>query len=124
MLQFVIGSTGNTLPDPPAPRTRFVIGASANGAEVRRPLTKSHTVGAAALFAPRRSEQPSSRTRTVIGAASTGRSSSASNSGRANPGRARNFPQPATRKTSSSNRRQSGIVIGLRNNFRRKRFVI
>merc|ERR1711997_1191190 len=45
----VIGSSGTTLPDAPEPERRFVIGAAANGAEIKRPLSRtSPAVGAAA----------------------------------------------------------------------------
>ena len=48
--QFVIGSTASTLPDLPEPKRKFVIGAAANGAEVKRPLpVRKSAVGAAAV---------------------------------------------------------------------------
>jgi len=108
---FVIGSAGTSLPDVPEPTRKFVIGAAANGAEVRKPLPrKSPAVGAAAV-----SRQPapvaSSRSTTVIGAAANGE-------GRGISSR----PPPAS---NNNNRGQhSGIVIGLRHNNRRKRLVM
>ena len=46
----MIGSAGTSLPDVPEPTRKFVIGAAANGAEVRKPLPrKSPAVGAAAV---------------------------------------------------------------------------
>lgn len=107
----VIGAAGNQLPDPPKPRTRFVIGAAANGARVQRPLTKQSAVGASAV-APRRRPADSSRSVTVIGAAANSGSSSSRS-------RARQ-PEPSR----NSNRGRSGIVIGLRHNNRRKRLVL
>ena len=48
--QFVIGSAGTELPDVPKPTRKFVIGAAANGDEIRRPLSsRKSTVGAAAV---------------------------------------------------------------------------
>merc|ERR1712241_341422 len=108
---FVIGSAGTSLPDVPEPTRKFVIGAAANGAEGRKPLPrKSPAVGAAAV-----SRQPapvaSSRSTTVIGAATNGE-------GRGISSR----PPPAS---NNNNRGQhSGIVIGLRHNNRRKRLVM
>merc|ERR1712110_1049256 len=100
----VIGSRGTTLPDPPAPRKKFVIGAAANGAEVKRPLPRSRSaVGAAANSAPRSLNVASSRSQTVIGAA-------ASNS--------RSDSRPARRPST----RRTGIVIGLRNNRRKRAY--
>jgi len=102
---FVIGSTGSSLPDLPEPKRKFVIGAAANGAEVRRPLPeRKSAVGAAAVT--RQAPVASSRSTTVIGAASN------SGSGRSLP------PAPAKK------REFSGIVIGLRHNDRRKRLVM
>merc|ERR1712241_108297 len=66
---FVIGSTGSSLPELPEPKRKFVIGAAANGAEVRRPLPeRKSAVGAAAVT--RQEPIASSRSTTVIGAAS------------------------------------------------------
>lgn len=109
----MIGSAGNELPDPPAPERKFVIGAAANGAEVRRPFTRtSPAVGAAAVQRQPRPQAASSRSTTVIGAA-------ANNSGRSSSvGRA-----PARSQPTSTNRGRSGIVIGLRHNNRRKRLT-
>ena len=46
----MIGSAGTELPDVPKPTRKFVIGAAANGDEVRRPLpSRKSTVGAAAV---------------------------------------------------------------------------
>jgi len=111
---FVIGSTASTLPDLPEPKRKFVIGAAANGDEVRRPLpTRKSTVGAAAA-APVTRQAPvaSSRSTTVIGAA-------------ANSGSGRNLrPAPAPKASNNNRGRHSGIVIGLRHNDRRKRLVM
>merc|ERR1712241_121093 len=102
---FVIGSTASTLPDLPEPKRKFVIGAAANGAEVKRPLPeRKSAVGAAAVT--RQEPIASSRSTTVIGAAS-------------NSGSGRSLPPPPAKK-----REFSGIVIGLRHNDRRKRLVM
>jgi len=110
---FVIGSTGTSLPDLPKPKRKFVIGAAANGDEVRRPLptTRKSTVGAAVVT---RQQAPvaSRRQTTVIGAA-------------ANSGSGRSLrPAPAPRASNNNRGRHSGIVIGLRHNDRRKRLVM
>jgi len=109
---FVIGSTGTSLPDSPEPKRKFVIGAAANGAEIRKPLpTRKSAVGAAAVTR-QQSPVPSSRSTTVIGAA-------------ANSGSGRSIPSaPAPRASNNNSGRHSGIVIGLRHNDRRKRLVM
>merc|ERR1711935_1159056 len=101
---FVIGSAGTSLPDLPKPTRKFVIGAAANGDEVRRPLpARKSAIGAAAV---KRQQVVSSRQTTVIGAA-------------ANSGSGRNLSpsRPAPK------REFSGIVIGLRHD-RRKRLIM
>merc|ERR1712029_623171 len=104
---FVIGSAGNELPDLPEPSRKFVIGAAANGAEVKRPLPqRKSAVGAAAV--ERQPQVASTRSTTVIGAA-------------ANAGSGRNLSSRPAPKAPK--REFSGIVIGLRNN-RRKRLIM
>ena len=111
--QVVIGAAGNQLPDPPKARSKFVIGAAANGAEVTRPLSRSRqpAVGAADTR-PRQASRPAPRrSQTVIGAAA-GQSSS-----RPAPHRR---PEPSTSRSSDSGSRRDFIVIGLRNNRKRR----
>merc|ERR1712045_991128 len=107
--KIVIGSAGNQLPDPPAPRrTKFVIGAAANGNEVTRPLAKSRTATVGAAASPRNLDVAPSRSRsqTVIGAAAN-----------SNRGFESRNSRPAAASDSS---RRNTIVIGLRNNRRRR----
>jgi len=106
---FVIGSAGTELPDVPKPTRKFVIGAAANGDEVRRPLSsRKSTVGAAAVERTR--EVVSSRQTTVIGAA-------------ANSGSGRNLSPSRPAPKAAPKREFSGIVIGLRHD-RRKRLIM
>merc|ERR1712241_1610707 len=110
--KIVIGSAGTQLPDPPAPRrTKFVIGAAANGNEVSRPLAKSRTATVGAAASPRNLDVTPSRSRsqTVIGAA-------------ANSNGNRGFESRDSRPTAaaSDSGRRDFIVIGLRNNRRRR----
>jgi len=105
---FVIGSAGTSLPDVPKPTRKFVIGAAANGDEVRRPLpSRKSTVGAAAV---ERQQVVSSRQTTVIGAA-------------ANSGSGRNLSPSRPAPKAAPKREFSGIVIGLRHD-RRKRLIM
>jgi len=105
---FVIGSAGTSLPDLPKPTRKFVIGAAANGDEVRRPLpSRKSTVGAAAV---ERQQVVSSRQTTVIGAA-------------ANSGSGRNLSPSRPAPKAAPKREFSGIVIGLRHD-RRKRLIM
>lgn len=106
---FVIGSAGTELPDVPKPTRKFVIGAAANGDEVRRPLSsRKSTVGAAAVERTR--DVVSSRQTTVIGAA-------------ANSGSGRNLSPSRPAPKAAPKREFSGIVIGLRHD-RRKRLIM
>merc|ERR1711992_116108 len=97
------------VPNPPAPRrTKFVIGAAANGNEVSRPLAKSRTATVGAAGSPRNLDVTPSRSRsqTVIGAAAN-----------SNRGFESRNSKPAAASNSS---RRNTIVIGLRNNRRRR----
>jgi len=108
---FVIGSTASTLPDLPEPKRKFVIGAAANGAEVKRPLpVRKSAVGAAAVTRQQPSA-PVTRSQTVIGAA-------------ANSGSGRSLPSAPAPRAQNNSGRHSGIVIGLRHNDRRKRLIM
>ena len=109
LLQFVIGSAGTSLPDAPEPQRKFVIGAAANGDQVRRPLSSRTSPAVGAAASERRPTQvASSRSTPVIGAAGNQRQSS----------RPRRPSAP-----SGGTGRASGIVIGLRHNNRRKRLL-
>ena len=87
------------------------IGAAANGNEVSRPLAKSRTATVGAAASPRNLDVTPSRSRsqTVIGAAANSNSN-------------RGFESRDSRPTAlaSDSGRRDFIVIGLRNNRRRR----
>ena len=114
--QIVIGHTGNALPETPEPERKFVIGAAANGQEVRRPVPRNRAaVGAAAGGRVSRPATSSRSQTTVIGAAASRASRPSTSS--------RQRASPA-RSNSNNSSRGSGIVIGLRHNNRKRRSIV